>query len=308
MKFVYANSPQQEADFIIIGVADESGSHSSRSGSKKGADAIRKVAHERCVFKRKGRFSLAQVSSGRIDKKIYDYGNVDKKKISKVVEVFKDKTPIILGGDHSITAEVLKGMKDVTVIYFDAHPDIVSSMHGYYGSVLSDVEVDLGHSIEIGIREPEIEELKNIKKKRLEIVTAEEIYELGLEKVWEKIKRKVKGRVYVSVDLDVFDPSIAPGVSAPVPGGLNFNQVLYLMKRIMKKLDVVGFDIMELNPRYDQDERTAHLAVKLLLEMIVNCEHPNKRKLVVKAEKVKEEIKESKKKDKKKDKDQKTLI
>jgi agmatinase len=290
MKFVYANSPLQEAEFVLIGVPDESGSHAIRSGCKNGPDALRKVAHERCVFKRKGRFSLAQVSSGRIDKKIHDYGNVSKKKIAKVVEVLNNgRIPIIIGGDHSITAEVLKNFKDVTVIYFDAHPDIISSMHSYYGSVLSDAEVDLGHSIEIGIREPEIEELENIKKNRLKIVTAEEIYELGLEKVWEEIRGRVKGKVYVSVDLDVLDPAFAPGVSAPVPGGLDYNQVLYLLKRVMSQLDVVGFDIMELNPRCDKDEMTAHLAVKLLLEMIVNCKRPVIKKVV-----------EGKKEDKKK--------
>ncbi len=270
MKFVYANAPLQDAEFVIIGVADESGNRSPRTGSKRGPDAVRRVAYERCVFKRKGTFSFAQVSSGRITQKIHDYGNVDKRKIGKVIEVLKDKVPITIGGDHSITAEILKHVGDVTVIYFDAHPDIISSMHGYYGSVLTDAEVNLGKCIEIGVREPEIEELKNIKKERLQVIYAEDFYEKGLEWVWEQIKKKAKGKVYVSVDLDVFDPAFTPGVSSPVPGGLNFNQVLYLMKRIMKDLDVVGFDIMELTPRYDVDDRTTHLAVKLLLEMIVN--------------------------------------
>jgi len=271
MKFVYGTSPLQDAEFVIIGVPDESGNRSPRTGSKKGPDAIRRVAYERCVFKRKGRFSFAQVSSGSIKQKIHDYGDVDKKKLGKVIEVLKDKIPIVLGGDHSITAEVLKQFKDVTVIYFDAHPDVIASMQHYFGSVLTDAEVDLGKCIEIGVREPEIEELKILKKERLQVITAEDFYEQGLPWVWEQIKKKAKGKVYVSVDLDVFDPAFAPGVSTPVPGGLNFNQVLYLMKRIMKELDVVGFDIMELTPRYDHDDRTAHLATKLLLEMIVNC-------------------------------------
>ncbi|HLC22591.1 MAG TPA: arginase family protein [Candidatus Nanoarchaeia archaeon] len=272
MKFVYATAPLQEATYVLIGVPDESGSNSERSGAKKGPEALRRVAYERCVFKRKGRFTVAQVSSGRITKKIHDYGDVPKNKIAKVIEVLKDKVPIIIGGDHSITAEILKHMKDVTVIYFDAHPDIIASMHGYYGSVLMDAEVNLGKCIEIGVREPEIEELKNIKKHRLQVITAEAFDEKGEAWVWEQIKKKIKGRVYVSVDLDVFDPAFTPGVSTPVPGGLTFNQVLFLMKRIMKELHVVGFDIMELNPRYDVDDRTAHLSVKLLLEMIVNHE------------------------------------
>jgi agmatinase len=271
MKFVYATSPLQEAEFILIGCPDEKGNNSLRTGAKKGPEAFRNVAYDRMVFKRKGRFSFAQVSSGPIDHKIHDYGDVAKNKIAKVVEVLKkDKIPVIIGGDHSVTVEILKSFKDVTVIYFDAHPDIISSMQGYYGSVLSDVEVDLGKTIEIGIREPEIEELKNIKKKNLQVITAYDFEEKGLPWIWEQISNKAKGKVYVSVDLDVFDPAFAPGVSSPVPGGLTFNQVLYLMKKIMFELDVVGMDIMELTPRYDVDQKTSQLAVKLLLEMIAN--------------------------------------
>jgi agmatinase len=293
MKFVYANAVLQEADFVLIGVADETGNHSPRAGARKGPEAIRKVAQDRCVFKRKGRFSLAQVGKDRITQKIHDYGDVPKKKIAKVIEVIsKDKIPITIGGDHSITAEILKGIKDeVTIIYFDAHPDIVSSMHGYYGSVLSDIEVDLGNSIEIGVREPEIEELKNIKKTRIHVVYAEDFVERSLKDIWQEIRSTVKGKVYVSIDLDVFDPAYAPGVCAPVPGGLNFNQALYLLKRIMSEIDVVGFDIMELNPRYDKDEMTAHLAVKLLLEMVVHAKYRKpKTKLQEKKEIKKEEI------------------
>ena len=80
----------------------------------------------------------------------------------------------------------------------------------------------------------------------------------------------MKGQVYISVDLNVFDPAYAPGVSAPVPGGLHLQQVLPLFKKIVQELDVVGMDIVELTPAYDQDYRTAHLATKLLLEMITH--------------------------------------
>ncbi|MDP6685356.1 MAG: arginase family protein [Candidatus Omnitrophota bacterium] len=270
MKFVYAGSTLKDAEFVIIGVDDEKGSHAMRAGARKGPDAIRKIAFERCVFKRKGKFNLAQVESGRITKSIHDYGNVSKKKLARVIEMVRkdEKIPVILGGDHSITTEALKSLKDVTMIYFDAHPDIVSSMHGNYGSVLGDVEIDLGKTVEIGVREPEIEELKSIKKERLHVVYAEDFFKRSLEDIWKEIKSKVKGKVYLSIDLDVLDPAYAPGVSTPVPGGLNYNQTMYMVKKIVTELEVIGFDVMELNPRYDKDEMTAHLAAKMVLEMI----------------------------------------
>ncbi|MDP3728333.1 MAG: arginase family protein [bacterium] len=270
MKFVYASAPLQDAEFVLIGVPDESGNRSPRTGSKRGPDAIRKVAYERCVFKKKGTFSSTPVDSGKFVQKIHDYGNVDKKKLGKVIEVLKDKIPIVLGGDHSITAEVIKQFPDVTVIYFDAHPGILSSLQGYYGSVLTDTEINFGKCIQIGVREPEIEELKHIKKEVLLSISVEEVYEKGVSAVFKEIKKVVQGKVYLSVDLNVFDPAFAPGVSTPVPGGLHYHQVIPFVKNILSEFDVVGFDIMELSPSYDQDQRTAHLAVKLLLEMIVN--------------------------------------
>jgi len=86
MKFVYDNAPLQEADYVLIGCSDDTGSTAYRPGAKGGPYSIRKVAYERCVFKKKGgRFSFAQVSSGKIDKKLHDYGDVSKKKIVQTV-------------------------------------------------------------------------------------------------------------------------------------------------------------------------------------------------------------------------------
>lgn len=268
MKFVYADAALQEAKFVLIGVADESGNRSPRTGSKRGPDALRKVAYERCIFKKKGTFSSTPVHSPTFTAKIHDYGNVERKKLGKVIEVLKDKIPIVIGGDHSLSAEVIKQFPDVIVIYFDAHPGIISSLHGSYGSVLTDAEINFGKCIQIGVREPDIEELKHIKKEVLLCVSAEEVCTQDREQIWKKIKDTLSGRVYISLDLNVFDPAFAPGVSHPVPGGLSYYQVFPLLKHILSETEVIGFDIMELTPSYDQDQRTAHLAAKLLLEMI----------------------------------------
>src|SRR3989338_11070105 len=99
MKFVYACAPLQEAEFVLIGVPDESQNTSPRTGSKRGPETIRKIAYERCVFKRKGRFTSEAVPPKTLQK-IHDYGDVEKKKLGKVIEVLKGKVPLILGGDH----------------------------------------------------------------------------------------------------------------------------------------------------------------------------------------------------------------
>ena len=267
MKFVYATAALQEAEFVLIGVPDESLNTSPRTGSKRGPEAIRKIAYERCVFKRKGRFSSEAVPE-KIPQKIHDYGDVDKKKLGKVIEVLKGKVPILLGGDHGVTLEAIKQFPEATILYFDAHPGILPSLQGYYGSVLTELESSLGTCIQLGIREAEIGEQK-ITKHCLQVISAEDFFTHDTQWLWQQIQKQTKGQVYVSVDLNVFDPAYAPGVSAPVPGGLHLQQVLPLLKKILSEMDVIGIDIVELTPAYDQDYRTAHLATKLLLEMIM---------------------------------------
>jgi len=278
MKFAYANAKNlKEADVVLIGVPSQSGSKAWRKGTSKGPDRIRKISNERNVFKRRGKKMLVQPQKGKIKAKIYDYGNVKKKDLSKVIEklVDQNKFPITLGGDHSITTQVLKGLKKhkkVGIIYFDAHPDFICSSRKYFGSVVCDViemkHVDVKSSIEVGIRAPEEEELKNIKIKRLKTITSNDITEKGVIKTFQAIKKQVKNtKVYLSIDMDVVDPSFAPGVETPVPGGITSAQLIYLVKRIAK-LNVIGLDIMEVTPSQDIQDMTSHLAVKTIIEFL----------------------------------------
>lgn len=270
-RFVYANSTLKDATFVLMGVPDESGSHSQRKSAAQGPAAFRRVAKERCVFEHAGKRTLAQPSSGILTQKIFDYGDVSKKNLPKILMKIKNKIPVIIGGDHSITAVALRHFPNVAVLYFDSHPDIICSTHHYYGSVLCDAAVDLKHSVAIGMREQEIEELQNMKKQNLLAISPLAIEEKGLLWAWQQIKKRTAGKnIYLSLDLDVFDPACAPGVSTPVPGGLHFTQMLFLLKHIMQERFVVGIDVMELTPAFDIDDRTAHLAVKLVLEMIAN--------------------------------------
>jgi len=189
------------SDWIVYGVPDESGSHSNRKGSSKGPDAIRKISNERGVFSRKGKKIIVEPQKGELKDNVFDSGNIKKKDVRGYIRetVFDGRKPIVLGGDHSITFEILKGFndvkKDISVIYLDSHPDFVCSSHKYYGSVLCDVlslkNVDLRSSVEVGVRAPEKEELVNIKKKHLITITPLDIVERGIVDVVRQIKRIV---------------------------------------------------------------------------------------------------------------------
>ena len=206
---------------------------------------------------------------------MYDYGNVERSQISETIEkiVSKSKIPISIGGDHSLTIEIIKSVSkkygSLSLVYFDAHPDFVSSVQGYYGSVFNDVlpYIDTKTSILVGIRTPEKEEIDNIKKYDLPVITPFDIIRNGIQKTEEIILNRVGKNIYVSLDMDSIDPAYAPGVSVPVPLGLRNTEVALLLKSITKK-GICGLDIMEVCPNYDIKDRTSHLASRIISEVI----------------------------------------
>ena len=99
------------------------------------------------------------------------------------------------------------------------------------------------------------------------MITPTEIAEKGLGEISELILNTIGEKVYISFDMDCIDPSYAPGVSVPVPMGLNTVDAVYLLKKITKH-GIVGMDIMEVCPSFDVKDRTSHLASRLISEVI----------------------------------------
>ena len=275
MKICWANTESfDEADIIIVGIPDESKSHSLRKGASEAPHKIREISSIRDTYKRGNTISLGLPFSG-INRKVYDYGNIERSEVTKVIDkiVSKSKIPLSLGGDHSISTEIIKSVSKkhspLSLVYFDAHPDFVSSVQGYYGSVFYDVLpfIDMKSSIQIGVRTPEQEEIDNIKKYDLYVITPFDIAKNGIMKIEEIILNKIGKNVYVSFDMDAIDPAYAPGVSVPVPLGLGNTETIILLKSLAKK-GILGLDIMEVCPNYDIKDRTSHLASRMIAEVI----------------------------------------
>jgi len=263
-----------EADIVIIGIPDESKSHALRKGTSEAPDKIRQISSTRDTYSRDNTVSLGMPFGG-LKKKVFDYGNVTRDQIGEVINkiVSRSKIPISIGGDHSISVEIIKSISkkygSLSLVYFDAHPDLISSTRNYYGSVFFDVLpfIDLKSSIQIGIRTPEQEEINNIKKYNLSVITPFNMLKIGLLETEKKIIEKVGKNVYVSFDMDAIDPAFAPGVSAPVPIGLRNSEAVYLLKSLAQK-GILGMDIMEVCPDYDIKDRTSHLASRMIGEVI----------------------------------------
>ena len=274
MKICWANTDDfNDSDISIIGIPDESKSHALRKGASEAPNKIREVSCVRDTYNRDDKISLGLPISG-IKKKIYDHGNVKKSEIGNLISniISKSKIPISIGGDHSISYEIIKSISKIrgplSLVYFDAHPDFISSTQNYYGSVFYDSlsYIDLKSSLQIGIRTPEQEEIENLKKYDIAVITPLDIIKNGIIETEKTIMNKIGKNVYVSVDMDVIDPAYAPGVSVPVPMGLRNTEVIYLLKSLAKR--AIGIDIMEVCPQFDVRDRTSHLASRMIAEII----------------------------------------
>lgn len=187
---------------------------------------------------------------------------------TKVVE--DSKIPAMIGGEHLVTLGAFKGVfkkyPDVHVIHFDAHADLRDSYLDQklsHATVLHRVWDLVGDNkiFQFGIRSGDKEEFLWAK----DHVFTNKFNCDNLEYAIEKVKYHP---VYVTIDLDVLDPSVFPGTGTPEPGGIEFNTLLNSILKL-KGLNIVGFDINELSPQYDQTGVSTAVACKVLREMLL---------------------------------------
>jgi agmatinase len=194
--------------------------------------------------------------------------------------------PLVLGGDHTITwpdvtgVARVKGWGRVSVIHFDAHADTGTIQfgslvgHGLPMRRLIESGACRGDRfLQIGLRGywPEPPTLQWMAEQKMRSFEMHEVVQRGLDAVLQEsfvIAVDDCDGVFVSVDLDVVDPGMAPGTGTPEPGGLTGRQLLDAVRRIAIELPVVGIDVVEVAPPYDTAEITAFLANRVVLEML----------------------------------------
>ncbi|HEX8238939.1 MAG TPA: agmatinase family protein [Allosphingosinicella sp.] len=183
--------------------------------------------------------------------------------------------PFILGGDHSVTLPILEALTaaqgPIDILHFDAHPDLYDDFGGNPRSHAS----PFARIMERGLAR----RLVQVGIRTLNRHCREQAERFGVEMVEMRhfAPRSVPvpaGPLYISIDLDGFDPAFAPGVSHHEPGGLSVRDVLAVLDRV--RAPIVGADIVEYNPRRDLNGVTAVLAAKLVKEVAALC-HRNNR-------------------------------
>jgi agmatinase len=271
--YISASASFEKSQGVILGCPYD-GSASFRPGARFGPSAIRRASWGIETFSPYFQRDLSQCS-------IHDMGDLElplgEKKISlglirkalgKILS--GRKLPIILGGDHLITLpiieEILPLYPQLYIIHIDAHTDLREE---YLGEFLSHCTVmrrliermGEGRLFQIGIRSGTEDEFKLARK-------IKSIISLEPASLNSMIRRLRNKPVYITLDLDVIDPSLLPGVGTPEPGGFTFQEFISLLKKL-QTLHVIGFDIVELTPDYDPTQVSSITASVILREMIL---------------------------------------
>ena len=194
--------------------------------------------------------------------------------------------PIVLGGDHSITWPSATAVAEVRhpgsigIVHFDAHADTANDDWGVLAGhgtpmrrLIESGAVNGRNFVQVGLRGywPPVETFEWMQRHELRYHFMTEVEERGAEAVIDQaIEEALDGpdAIYLSLDIDVVDPGLAPGTGTPEPGGFITREILRAIRRIVAKVELAGMDIVEVAPPYDHAETTAMIANRAALEAI----------------------------------------
>jgi agmatinase len=282
--FTGSQEPFESAKYVILGVPFDVTS-TYRTGAKFAPLAIRDASQNvECYSFRTG----VDVE----DLKTHDLGDLHvtgdvELTLGRLALVAQDlfddgKVPVFIGGEHTITLGVARSLgKNIAIVSFDAHLDLRDD---YLGLTVSHTtfmrrineDVKPAKILEVGTRAVCTEELNYAKEAGIDYIPAHQIRKDGAKETAETIKGALEGyeKIYVTIDMDVLDPSFVPAVPNPEPEGLNTATLLDLLEFVCDRR-MVGFDVVEVAPQYDQGV-TAIQATKVLFEVLGFLERAQK--------------------------------
>ncbi len=183
------------------------------------------------------------------------------------------KFPLALGGEHSLTpplvSAAVKKFPDLTVLQIDAHADLREAYQGNPASHASAMRrvVEMCPAVQVAIRSLSVEEAEAIPHLRTKVYWARDIARAPLEKWIPRVIADLSQHVYLTVDLDGFDPAYMPATGTPEPGGLDWYQVTTLIREVAQARKIVAADVVELLPQHG-DHASDFLAAKLIYKIL----------------------------------------
>lgn len=265
-----AITQSNEYDVAILGIPYDEKS-SFLKGPAQGPQAIREASTGKAInawteLHANLEEDIVMVDLGDVDAS-GDFVDLSKRIEVKVFETLENNAvPILLGGDHSISYPIVKAFarkfQTLDILLFDAHPDLYEEIYGdrfSHGCPFARImEENLAQKlVQVGIRAAVGQHREKAKEYNVQII---EMKDIG-----DDLEFDFSGPLYISFDMDALDPAFAPGVSHHEPGGLSTRQVLNMLHGL--KADIVGMDVVEVNPERDISGITAAAAVKIIKEV-----------------------------------------
>ncbi len=249
-------------------------------GTKDGPKEILKASHYVEFFDEElnkelafdeGICTLDEIILGKLSTK----KSIDKiyKEVKKHIET--EKFVVTLGGEHSLSSAPIKAhyekYENLSILQIDAHSDFRDSYEGSkysHASVMARVAEFTKDIIQVGIRAQCKEEYDFIKQNKITTFYAREIRENKYTKNWQqKVVNSLKDNVYITFDVDGFDPSVISATGTPEPGGLFWDETMNLLKHVGKNKNIVGFDVVELASSKN-DVSSSFNAAKLVYKIL----------------------------------------
>ena len=272
-----------EADFAVLGVPFDEGTW-GQPGARYGPRDLRENSQEYHHDLTEGFYYIDGDRTVLKGKRWVDVGDVEVwptvpaqtgEKITGAVRTIlaRKAFPIVLGGDHSITFPVVRAFQTpLTLIHLDAHLDTWNAAQGNldHSSWVNRTAAlpQVRKVVQIGMRglANDPESIANARKIHSTIITSEQIHRRGA--AWALTQVPASENIYVSLDIDVLDPSVAPGTGTIEPDGLSFAELDELLKGVAGKGRLLGLDVVEVTPYRDPSGRTAQTAVRLIVDLL----------------------------------------
>ncbi len=285
------NLDELDAEVALIGVPFDQGTL-GRPGARFGPDAVRDAPR---TYNYSDPYGQQNVAEGFYDidaqgeqlrgVTMADCGNITivpsevvenfgkiTAAVAKVVE--RGAFPVVIGGDHAITFPVVRGLGElgpVNIVHFDAHLDYSHDIQGVTLTHASPIRrcrelpfVD--HITSVGIRTARRKPYEEAIRDGSLIITTNRFREVGPAEVADLIPRGEN--LYITFDIDVMDPSQAPGTGTPEIGGLFYHEVRECLEALVSKSNLVAFDMVEVAPPYDSAELTVGLAARIVVDIL----------------------------------------
>ncbi|MFX0006744.1 MAG: agmatinase [Promethearchaeota archaeon] len=289
--FNSSNEINDDTQFVIFGIPWDYLTSIDLPNSSIAPEKIRDVTNDIGWTSEQGQpitdFKIADVGNIPIIKDDIEKNLITIKEfIKKIYQKKKNIIPVMIGGDHFCSYPVIQVVGDIFdkkdefgVLLFDAHLDFYQEWdkgvysHATISHRIYDLDyINKNNLLIVGARDIDIPELEIAQSEEIKYLKAHELIDgldIYVNKIINHFKKSNVKSLYISIDIDALEPSLAPGTGFAMPGGFTYREMWQILREVAKNFEIVGFDLVEVAPNLDlKNKMTCNLAAKIIIEFI----------------------------------------